>query len=235
MEQFKFALGPYELFASIVGGFPLTLAICLAYNPTTSLQDIISIIQGNFSTQIAIAFIFFSYILGGLVQGITWKYFLILCQIFRQDYRYFGNMIEDKNKSIKDIDETTDVKTLDFEDKLILLLREKIGIPKKISWMSARLTSYLKEHNRPSLITAESFQANHIMYRNISFGSLILSITILVNLFKVGQFSFYSLSFIILSIGLSLIAFLRSISFKKWHEREILLGFYFAAIDDKQR
>ena len=160
---------------------------------------------------------------------------MILCQIFRQDYRYFGNMIEDKNKSIKDIDETTDVKTLDFEDKLILLLREKIGIPKKISWMSARLTSYLKEHNRPSLITAESFQATHIMYRNISFGSLILSITILVNLFKVGQFSFYSLSFIILSIGLSLIAFLRSISFKKWHEREILLGFYFAAIDDKQR
>ena len=78
MEQFKFALGPYELFASIVGGLPLTLAICLAYNPTTSLQDIISIIQGNFSTQIAIVFIFFSYILGGLVQGITWKYFLIL-------------------------------------------------------------------------------------------------------------------------------------------------------------
>ncbi|MCL1492076.1 MAG: hypothetical protein M1G31_15185 [Pseudanabaena sp. Salubria-1] len=82
---------------------------------------------------------------------------------------------EEKNKSIKDIDKITDVKTLDFEDKLILLLREKIGIPKKISWMNARLTSYLKEHNRPSLITAESFQATHIMYRNISFGSLILS------------------------------------------------------------
>lgn len=238
MEQFKFALGPYELFASIIGGLPLTLAICIAFNPAINIQDSFSIIKGNFPTQIALVFILISYILGGLVQGITWQYFLILCKVFKQDYHYFGSMIEDRNKSIEEIDKNivnTNLKTLEFEDKLILLLREKIGIPKKIDWLNPRINSYLKEHNRPSAITAESYQATHIMYRNISFGLLILGIIVLINLFRVRLFAFGPLVLILLSIVLSYIAFFRSLSFKRWHEREILLGFYFAACDDKQR
>ena len=44
MDLFKFALGPYEFFAAIIGGVPLVLAIVLLYNPAMSLQDMIGLI-----------------------------------------------------------------------------------------------------------------------------------------------------------------------------------------------
>jgi len=234
MEQFKFALGPYEIFASIIGSIPLTLAIFLVYNPVIKIQEIISVVQGNASTQIVIVIIFFSYILGGLIQGITWKYFLFLCKTFNRDFRYFGTMIEDKSAAvIEKVDENTNLKTLDFEDKLILLLHEKIGIPKKIDWLNSRVVAYLKENNRPSLVTAELYQATHIMYRNISFSFLILGFVLLINLFRNGSFTFEYEASILLSIVLCGIAFFRSLSFKRWNDREVLLGFYFAASDNK--
>ncbi|MBD2464366.1 hypothetical protein H6G89_25505 [Oscillatoria sp. FACHB-1407] len=235
MEQFKFALGPYEVFASIIGGLPLTLAICLAFNPGIDLQAAISIIQGNFSTQIALVLILLSYLLGGLIQGITWKYFVFLCELFKQDYHYFGSLIETRNRVIEEMDKDTHLKARDFEDKLTLLLREKVGIPKKIDWINPRVNSYLREHNRPSAITAESHQATHIMYRNISFGLLFLGLVSLINLLRANLFSVESLGLILLSIALAYIAFFRALSFKRWHERELLLGFYFAACDDQQK
>ena len=36
MDQFKFSLGPFELFSSIVGGVPLLIAGCLLYSPIES-------------------------------------------------------------------------------------------------------------------------------------------------------------------------------------------------------
>ena len=39
MDKLKFALGPYEVLASIIGGSPLVLAIFLLYNPSGSLQN----------------------------------------------------------------------------------------------------------------------------------------------------------------------------------------------------
>lgn len=235
MESFKFALGPYELFTSTIGGVPLVAVACLLYNPGISFQGANSIIQGSFSTQSVIAFILLSYILGGIVQGLTWKYFLFLCKVFKQDYRYFGNLIEDRAKAMRAHGEKANLETLEFEDKLVLLMQEKVGIPKKINWINHRLESYLKEHNRPSAITAESHQATHIMYRSLSFGLLLLGITIFINIFRVTSPVVETLALILLFIGLSYTAFFRSLSFKKWHEREIILGFYFAACDDSQR
>jgi hypothetical protein len=88
VDAFKFTLGPYELFALTIDGVPLVLVTCLLYDPVIALQGPSSISQDNFSIQLVIVFVVLSYILGGTVQGLTWKYFLFLCKLFKKDYRY---------------------------------------------------------------------------------------------------------------------------------------------------
>jgi hypothetical protein len=229
MEQLKFSLGPYEIFASIVGGFPLVLAIFLLFNPSHDFQDVFLIVKNNLSIPVVLLIVCFSYILGGSIQGITWKHFLFFCNFFHRDYSYFGNMIAKRNALLTPADESKAPSELDFEDKLVLLLREKVGIPDKMSWINDRLTSYLKERNSPAIVTAESYLANHIMYRNLSFGFLLLPIVLLVNLIRARSFTFEHPVLILLFLLLSYMTFFRSLSFKKWHNRELLLGFYFSA------
>lgn len=229
MEPFKFALGPYEIFASIVGGSPLILAVFLVCNPSYNLQDIFLIIKDNLSLPIVLLVVFFSYMLGGAVQGITWKYFLFLCNLFRLDYSYFGNMFPQENILTAESDEAQEPSKLEFEDKLVLLLQEKVGIPKKIAWLDARLSAYLREHHSQVVMVAEAHQANHIMYRNLSFGFLLLPVILIINLARTQLFVFEYLFLILFFLFASYITFFRSLSFKKWHNRELLLGFYFSA------
>jgi hypothetical protein len=229
MEQLKFALGPYETFASIVGGSPLILAIFLICNPYKNLQDIFLIIKSNLSIPVVLLVVFFSYVLGGSIQGITWRYFLFFCELFDQNYNYFGNMISEKNALFTQAVEIQAPPVLEFEDKLVLLLRDKVGIPKKMNWLNSRLTAYLKERSSQAVITAESHLANHIMYRNMSFGFLLLPIAILTNLLRTQSFTFEQPVLILLSLSISYMTFFRSLSFKRWHNRELLLGFYFSA------
>lgn len=235
MEQFKFSLGPYEIFASIVGGSPLVLAVFFICNPSNNLQDVFLTIKNNLSLPIVLVVVFFSYILGGSIQGITWRYFLFLCKLFRRNYNYFGNMILEKNDLFMQADETQLPPVLEFEEKLVLLLREKVGIPKNLNWLNDRLTAYLKERSSQAVITAESYLANHIMYRNMSFGFLFLSITLLVNLLQTRLFTVGQPALIFLFLLISYMTFFRSLSFKKWHNRELLLGFYFSASNGVQQ
>ncbi|WP_017298531.1 hypothetical protein [Nodosilinea nodulosa] len=233
MDLFKFALGPYEFFAAIIGGVPLILAIALLYNPAISLQDLIVAVQTSFSIQVVIALAFVSYLLGGLVQGGTWKFFLALCHLFNRDYHYFqAGVLLDREEWLNGLAKDVDPKTLDFEDRLVLLLRDKIGTPKTMNHLYSRVCSYLKEHNRPSIVTADLYQATHIMYRSISFGLLILAGVLPINMLRVGMISFEQIALFVMSLVLSYVAFLRSVSFKRWYAREVLLGFYFAACDN---
>jgi hypothetical protein len=231
MEQFKFSLGPYEIFASIVGGSPLVLAVFLICNPSNNLQNVFLTIKDNLSIPVVLLLVFFSYILGGSIQGITWKYFLFFCKFFHRDYNYFGNMISEKNALLTQAAEiqAPSPSVLEFEDKLVFLLREKLGIPKNSDWLNDRLTAYLKEYSSQAVITAESYLANHIMYRNMSFGFLLLPIVLLVNLLRTRSFTFEQSVLILLFLLLSYMTFFRSLAFKGWHNRELLLGFYFSA------
>ncbi|NJM96838.1 MAG: hypothetical protein HC800_06295 [Phormidesmis sp. RL_2_1] len=229
MEQFKFALGPYEIFASVIGGSPLVLAIFLICNPSNNLQNVFLMIKNNLSIPLVLLAAFLSYILGGSIQGVTWRYFLFFCKFFHRDYNYFGNMISERNALLTQGVEIQASSALEFEDKLVLLLREKVGIPKNLDWLNSRLTAYLKERSSQAVITAESYLANHIMYRNMSFGFLTLSIVLLVNLPRTQLFIFEQLVLILVSLLISYMTFFRSLSFKKWHNRELLLGFYFSA------
>ena len=169
MEQLKYSLGPFELFASMVGGAPFVLAVFLLYNPVESLADLIPIIQNNGTVAISLTILFLSYVVGGTVQGLSWRYFLWLCKLFKKNYLYFDDRLTAIDRTLK---QSTAHKPnlLEFDERVVLKLREKIGIPKNLNWMNSRLKSYLREQNSPSVAAADTFIASHIMYRNLSLG-----------------------------------------------------------------
>ena len=227
MEQLKYSLGPFELFASIVGGSPFILAGLLIYNPVESLIDLVPVIQNSGTVAIALTALFLSYIIGGTIQGLSWRYFLLLCRIFNQDYLYFGTRLTVREQILKQSDVS---EPLEFEDRVVLQLRDKIGIPKNLDWMNSRLKSYLREQNSPSVAAADTFIASHIMYRNLSLGCLILCVVNLLNAVRLG-----SLEPLILTPVIAYSAtlmFWRSISFKRWQNRTLILGFYFSVTKD---
>ncbi|MGD1852919.1 MAG: hypothetical protein ACFB2W_01590 [Leptolyngbyaceae cyanobacterium] len=225
MEQLKYSLGPFELFASMVGGAPFVLAVFLLYNPVESLADLIPIIQNNGTVAISLTILFLSYVVGGTVQGLSWRYFLWLCKLFKKNYLYFDDRLTAIDRTLK---QSTAHKPnlLEFDERVVLKLREKIGIPKNLNWMNSRLKSYLREQNSPSVAAADTFIASHIMYRNLSLGCLILCIVNLINAIRLG-----ALELLVLITGLGYAAtlmFWRSISFKRWQNRTLILGFYFS-------
>ncbi|HEY9645606.1 MAG TPA: hypothetical protein V6C88_04505 [Chroococcidiopsis sp.] len=243
MEQLKSALGPFELFASIVGGAPLAIAVCLIFNPAYTPYDLTLLVQNNLSGTAVLLLLFLSYILGGAIQGVTWRYFLALCKFFNHDYHYFRAELFKRSPAINsansaanptsiqtsETDATTDRPALEFEDKLVLLLREQMGMPKNIDWLDARLAAYLKAHDKASVTAAESHMANHIMYRNLSFGCVVLSAVMVINLFRAQSLTFEQPVLTLLLLGLAYVTFFRSVSFKRWHQRDVVLGFYFTA------
>lgn len=233
MEQLKSALGPFELFASIVGGAPLAIAVFLIFNPAYTPYDLSLIVQNNLSGTAVLLLLFFSYILGGAIQGVTWRYFLALCKFFNHDYHYFRAELFNRSPAAGSAagpaGETLDHPALEFEDKLVLLLREQMGMPKNIDWLDARLAAYLKAHDKASVTAAESHLANHIMYRNLSFGCVVLSVVVMINLFRAQSLTFEQPVLTLLLLGLAYVTFFRAASFKRYHQRDIVLGFYFTA------
>lgn len=229
MEQLKYSLGPFELFASIVGGSPFILAFFLIYNPVESLVDLVPVIQSSGTVAIALTILFLSYIVGGTVQGLSWRYFLLLCRIFNKDYLYFGDRLTVRDQILKQSDSDAS-KPLEFEDRVVLKLRDKIGIPKNLNWMNSRLKSYLREQNSPAVAVADTFIASHIMYRNLSLGCLILCGVNLVNAIRLG--SLEPLILIPIIGYAAILMFWRSISFKRWQNRTLILAFYFSVTND---
>ena len=226
MEQLKNSLGPYELFAAIIGGSPFILAGILIYHPVESLAELVPVIQGSGTVAIALTNLLLSYIIGGTLQGLTWRYFLLLCRLFNKDYLYFGNQLVERDRALTQ-QAPPDKSSLEFEDRLVLQLRQKIGIPKKLDWMNSRLRSYLRERNSPSVAASDTLIASHIMYRNLSLGCLVLCLVSFVNAIRLGALEPLML-IPILGYGAYLM-FWQSVSFKKWQNRELILGFYFAA------
>ena len=242
MDQLKFSLGPYELFSSILGGMPLLFAIFLFYSPVSSLEALIPIVQKNSSVAIATTLLFISYILGGAVQDITWKYFERLCLIFNHDFRSFGRVFKQKStlplpqsaqESAQEGDRLTlqtNENTLNFDQALEALLRAKIGDPTDYRFLEFRIIAYLREHKKQaSLSAAELHMANHIMYRSWSFGFCLLGIVLLINLFRTPTHPFEQWMLPIASFTLTYLTFFRALRFKRWNFRELLLGSYFAA------
>ena len=229
MDQFKFSIGPFELFSSTMAGTPILFAIFLLYQPIVSLRDVIPVIRNNSIISIFVSLVIISYLLGGLCTVITWRYFLYICKIFKIDYSYLGMRIIEKMKKTKEVPTDLRIEGLDFEDRLIYLLIQKIGPVKRLSLLDARLISYLRLHSLQTVSIAESHLAFHIMYRTLSFGFLLLTFVLFTNIFRTAIFTFEQITLPIFSIVLSLAAFRMAVSFRKWRNREIVLCFYHLA------
>ena len=123
---------------------------------------------------------------------------------------------------------------LDFEDRLVYLLSDKVGIPRKLYWIDSRIEAYLREHNKcATLNTVELHLATHIMYRTWAFGFLMLSLVLFINPIRVAHHSLAIWLLPFVALLFSYLNFSMALNFKRWHNRELLLGFYFAAINQK--
>ncbi|MEM9482493.1 MAG: hypothetical protein AAGA83_02260 [Cyanobacteria bacterium P01_F01_bin.116] len=235
MEQLKNSLGPFELFAAIIGGSPFILAGFLIYNPVDSLADLANVVQtlgdGGGALAISLTILFLSYVIGGAIQGLSWLYFSRLCKLFKKDYHSLTRQIRDRFHVLQH-GSPVQPHSLEFEDRLALQVHEKLGIPKNFGWLDSRLKVYLREHNSPSVAVAETMVASHIMYRNLSLGCLLLSVVSLLNTIRLGALE--PLLIVPLMAYLAYLMFLRAVSFKKWQNRELLLGFYFAVTKETE-
>jgi len=234
MDQPKFSIGPYELFSSIIAGAPLLLTGVLIYKPISGARDMILIINGASSFPVAVALILSAYILGGLSSVVTWRYFLLLCRVFKVDYSYLGNMVLKRMAKIKpDLDKAR-IESLEFEDRLAVLLLKKVGLIENLNHLDAQLASYLRLHAPQTILVAESYSAQHIMYRGLSFGFFLLALALVANIFRAPSISFEQMTLPFISLVFCLAAFRRAVSFRRWRYREILLSFYHLAIGEQQ-
>lgn len=231
MEQLKYTLGPFELFAAIIGGSPFVLAGILLYNPVKTLAELLPLVQKSGSIAIALTLLFLCYIIGGTIQGLTWRYFVSLCGLFKKNYLFLGEQIPQRHQALQQQAIGDDISHLDFDDRLVLQLSKHIGIPKKLDWMNSRLRAYLRERNSPAVAAADSFIASHIMYRNLSLGCWVLCIVNGINAMRLGSLApLFPLPF--LGYG-AYLTFWQSVSFKKWQNRELILGFYFSSTKEQ--
>jgi hypothetical protein len=235
MQSLKFSLGPFEIFAAIMGGIPLFFAIFLLYHPIGSLQDLVPIVRQNASLAIAFVILFFSYVLGGVAQSPSWRYFLLLCKLFRQDFNYFShNPIQESNKRLLQAGMPLSLDALSFEDKLVVLLHKELDVQQETGWMANRLKAYLREHEKQSVLNdAERYLATHIMYRTWSLGFCVIGVVLLINWFRVASLTLELWLLPWGAIAFAYITFYNAVKFKRWHSRELLLGFYFAATNPK--
>jgi hypothetical protein len=150
------------------------------------------------------------------------------------DYSYMGNMILKKMAKIKPDLDKANIESLEFEDRLAVLLLKKVGLIDNLNHLDARVTSYLRIHALQTTLVAESHSAQHIMHRGLSFGFLLLALTLVANIFRTPSISFEQIMLPFISLVLSLAAFRRAVSFRRWRYREILLSFYHLAFGEQQ-
>ena len=234
MDQPKFSIGPYELFSSIIAGVPLLLAVVLIYRPISGLRDLIPTIKDSSTIPVAVTFILTVYILGGLSSFATWRYFLLLCRVFKMDYSYLGTTILKKMAKINPDLDKVKIESLEFVDRLTALLLKKVGHIERLSHLDARLMPYLRLYALPTALVAESYLALHIMYRGLSFGFLILALALMLNILRTPSISFEQIMLPLISLVLCLSAFRRAVSFRRWRYREILISFYHLAGGEQQ-
>lgn len=232
MEQLKFSIGPYELFSSIIAGVPLSLAAFILYYPISSLRDLIPTIKNNSSFSILITLVMISYIIGGIQQGFTWQYFKITCNLLKKDYGHIGTSVMEKLGNMTRDEEQTNVGPLSFEGQVAALLVKKIGTPDTIAQIDERLMPYIRKRDFANASAAESYLAIHIMYRNLSFGFLVLTLVLVINIFRVQAHNFEQYLLPLLCAVASYVSLSRSVAFRRWRFREIILSFYYLANEE---
>ena len=229
METFKYSIGPFEIFSSFISGIPIVFASYLLFIPKAKLSLDTLILKATFSNLMLL--IILCYLVGGVISGISYPYFKIFSKILKRDYlliekSFLRNIDKVRNEYSKE-----EFNELILEDRIAYLTKIYIGTC-KLSWVNDRILPYIRLKNWAMAQNAQNHIAFNIMYRNLSFGFLILTISILIFLFFNKAFTFFNIIFPILTFVISLLAISRALTFRLWYSREILLTFYYLNIGE---
>ncbi len=230
MDQFKFSLGPYELFSSIISGIPLLAAIYLRFLGDLSVESEPLSWMGDVSFTTVVIVAVLSYFTGAIMSGFSFKYFKLLSRIVKRDYRKTERtLLQELNTHEASSSSCNDEH---FESRLAYLVRKQLG-DTPYRWVCPRLMPYLRKHAPHLGAHADQLMAQKTMLRNISFGFFVLAITLLI---KVLVFDYTYVQIYIVSLICFYVAFFsfkRALTFRGWWARDILYSFYHVAYEQE--
>jgi hypothetical protein len=120
---------------------------------------------------------------------------------------------------------------MNYDDRLSYIVKQHIG-PSTYPAANFRLLPYIRQVGGPLMNQIESYMAFHIMYRNLSFGFLLLTlVSIGLSFYWKNAINIYVLV-AIMALPLAILFFLRSVTLRQWWVREGLNGFYSLKIKD---
>lgn len=225
MERPQIQLGPFEVFSAAVGGIPTVAAGSLIYFPSVSAHDLFAQFIGASSLTSALLTLLLCYVAGVAMSGPSWRYFVHSCSLLSADYRYL------RDGALDDVGGADDP----IAEALVPMVTAKFGSPSTSSKLDGRVWAYMTEHGRMEVIKqAEVHQAMHIMARNLSVGFLFLAVALAINATTSSSWSFSTALAISGSLTIVFTTLMRAVSFKKWHNRGLLLGFYFAETEESK-
>ena len=229
MESIKNSIGPFEIFSSFISGIPILFSFYLLFIPNAKLELNELILQATISNLTLIIII--CYLIGGAVSGISYKYLKFLSKLLRKDHLAIEKSFLENIKEIKSKYSKDEFIELKLEDRIAYLVKVHIGIS-KLAWVNDRLLPYIRKKDPSSAQKAQSHIAISIMYRNLSLGFLILTISILIFLFFNKAYASLYYIFPILSLVFSYLTINQAISFRHWWSRDVLLSFYYLNIGE---
>jgi len=231
MDYFKYAFSPYQLFSSLISGVPILFCLFLLFTPAAELQAYnLGKVKDLFSISTLLLFIA-STIVGGSISGLTFGYFKILCKIFRKDYKFLEKKLLQNFDTIDVLVGKEEFLNMNYDDRLSYIVKQHIG-PTPYPAANFRLLPYIRQFGGPLMNQIESYVAFHIMYRNLSFGFLLVAFISIGLLFYWKSAGYIYISIAIIALPLSMLSFLRSVVLRQWWVREGLNGFFSLKIKD---
>ncbi len=229
MESIKSSIGPFEIFSSFISGIPIVFSFYLIFIPGAKLELNELILKATFSNLTLIIII--CYLIGGSISGISYKYLKLCAKILRKDHLAIEKSFLENIDNIKTKYSKDEFLEMYLEDRIAHLVKVHIGIS-KLSWVNDRLLPYIQKKDFKSAQKAQNHVAISIMYRNLSLGFLILTISIIIFLILNKAYGSLYYIFPVLSLVFSYLAINQAISFRHWWSRDVLLSFYYLNIDE---
>ena len=225
MDYFKNSFSPYELFSSLISGIPILFCLFLLFTPARELQVYdLGKVRDLFSISTLLIFIAGA-IISGSISGLTFRYFKIMCKIFKKDYQFLEKKLFRNFDDIGVLVDKEKFLNMSYDDRLSYIVKQHIGTTTYPA-SNFRLLPYIRQFGGPLMNQIESYIAFHIMFRNISFGFLLLTLISIGLLFYWKSAIYIYVLLAIIALPLSILSFLRSVVLRQWWVREGLNGFY---------
>lgn len=234
MQQARILITPYELFSSAFGGVTIVMAIILMYSDITDFPSLYELMKTSITIKDIIVMFIASYLLGGLTAGITFRIYNFVRKIFKMNNKYYEINISNIQKFHEDLKVLSkqEFMQLQYLERLSYLLSKKVNNINSFYKSIISVIPYIRKQDLLSARSIDHHMAQHIMYRGISFGFILMAGVIAFKIYQLEVMSVDSIIFLFVILLGSVASFTKSHNFIRWHRREILNSFYQIAFDD---